>query len=351
VVRLSLLLVAGAACLSGLTAVALRGVLTWTPWWYPVLLLGCAGVLTHAAYARSALTAVLAVAMLIVALPVPWETTRSGNVGTAWRLDGRIHLADQRLDPPGKWLWLTVGRPLTVGELLAGRRDASGSIRGGQRLAHRPSLGEASAAVIGMRAAGVVVSAAAIIELSGPTRDDLPAVFRVFSVDGHIINTAAAWAAALTNMSAGSVMTDYDSVQLTVRDDIGFRRIDIIEQPDFDVVVGGSLARTPVGRWWRNQGAGNSHGVMVALIAYSHASGADVARGRTIAGTGSIRADGTLGPIGGLRHKAMAASRAGANILVFPQSQAQDLAGFEAGAMQLLGVADLSGAIAGLLSD
>jgi hypothetical protein len=318
------------------------------PWWYPAVFLGCAGILAHAAHGRNLLTALVGVGILMAAAPVPWETTRSGDVGTAWRLDGRIHVADQRLDPPGQWLWLTVGRPLTVGELLIGRRDARGSIRGGERLAHRPSLGEASAAVIGMRAAGMAVSASAMVELSGPTRDDLPAVLRVLTVDGQVINTVATWASALASIGLGSVIIGSDATYVTVRDDIGYRRIDIIEQPDFDVIVGGSLARTPAGRWWRNQGAGNSHGVMVALIAYSHASGVDLARGRTIAGTGTIRPDGSLGPIGGLRHKATAAVRAGASVLVFPESQASELDGFDPGAMQLLGVANLTSAIEGL---
>jgi hypothetical protein len=350
VLRVTLQVLAGTAGVSAVAAMTLRGSLTWIPWWYAAILLGCAGILIHAAHSGNLLTAILGVGLLVIALPVPWETTRSGDSGTAWRLDGRIRLADQRIDPPGKWLWLTVGRPLTVGEILAGRQEANGSIRGNTRLAHRPALGEASAAVIGLRAAGVNVNAAAIVELSGPTRDDLPAVLRVFTVDGQVVDTVAAWTSALANLRNGSVIVSSDAAHITVTSDIGYRRVDIIERPDFDVIVGGSLARTPAGRWWRNQGAGNSHGVMVALIAYGNASGNDLARGRTVAGTGSIRADGSIGPIGGLRNKASAAARAGAHVLVFPESQSQELAGFDSGAMQLLGVSDISGAIAGLLN-
>jgi hypothetical protein len=348
VLRVALCVVAGMAGASAITAIGLRGVLTWVPWWYPALLLCCAGVLVHAARSGTSSIAILACGLLIAAVPVPWETTRSGDVGTAWRLDGRIHVANQRLDPPGRWLWLTVGRPLTIGELLAGRRDIKGSIRGGERMAHRPSLGEASAAVVGLRAAGVDVSAAAIIELSKPTRDNLPKILRVATVDGLAIGTVAAWASALANLRNGSVIIGSDATQVTVGEDLGFEHIDLIERPDFDVTVGGSLARTPMGRWWRNQGAGNSHGVMVALVAYSSASGVDLARGRTVAGTGSIRADGSLGRIGGLRDKAKAAARAGADVLVFPVSQIQELHGFDPKGMQLLGVPDLNSAIEGL---
>jgi Lon-like protease len=98
----------------------------------------------------------------------------------------------------------------------------------------------------------------------------------------------------------------------------------------------------------RNLSVGSSHGVIVALTVYADASGHDLARGRHIAGTGRIAGDGSVGPIGGLAAKAAAARRAGADVLVFPGSQVGELAGFDPGAMKLVGVGTLEEAIAAL---
>jgi PDZ domain-containing protein len=87
---------------------------------------------------------------------------------------------------------------------------------------------------------------------------------------------------------------------------------------------------------------------MVALIAYAHGSGRDLAGGRTIAGTGRVFADGSVGTIGGLRAKATAARDAGADVLLFPASQQDRLDGFDPGSMRLVPITSLDAAIAAL---
>jgi hypothetical protein len=339
-----------AACaLGGLATLAVRGHMAWVPWWYPSALLVGGTAVVAALRHRTPLVAAAAAVALIAALPVPWETTHAGTAGSAWRMDGRMSMDGQTVDPPGRWLWLTVGRPLTVAELVAGRRDPAGSVRGGQRLASRPAHNEAAAAVVGLRAAGIDVVTAATIEMSRPLREGLPSLLQVASLDGTAVTTVLQWQSLLAARGPESLLVALDGTVVDVSHDLGYRLIDIIERPDFDVVVGGRLAHTPPGRWWRNRSAGGSHGMLVALAAYAHASGADLARGRTIAGTGAITADGTLRPIGGLRHKATAAMRAGADVLVFPAMQAGELEGFDAGGMRLLAAHDLDGVISGLM--
>jgi hypothetical protein len=100
--------------------------------------------------------------------------------------------------------------------------------------------------------------------------------------------------------------------------------------------------------WFRNLDLGRSHGTMVALTTYAQASGEDLAQGRHIAGTGGIRGDGTVTKIGGLEAKARAARRAGADVLVFPAEQVDELEGFDARGMRLVPVETLSEAIAWL---
>ena len=64
---------------------------------------------------------------------------------------------------------------------------------------------------------------------------------------------------------------------------------------------------------------GPSAGLMIALTVYDQVlPGVDVARGRTVAGTGSIDGDGRVGPIGGAGLKVLAAERAGADVFLAP---------------------------------
>jgi hypothetical protein len=230
---------------------------------------------------RWRITGATAAAVLLVAmLPVPWMTVRSDNPpGTAWRLDGRVVLDGVTLDPPGRWYWLTVGRPPTVAEVVISW------VRGSDE-------------VIDMRDGPVI---------SQP-------------ISSEPIAVAAGLAAA------GQL-----------------RPID-----DLDVTVGGRLASTPLGRWYRGLAVGRSHGLMVALVTYSHVSGDDLARGRTIAGTGAIEPDGQVVRVGGLLPKARAAARAGADVMVFPAEQIHELDGFDPGAMRLVPVSTLDEAIAAL---
>jgi PDZ domain-containing protein len=87
---------------------------------------------------------------------------------------------------------------------------------------------------------------------------------------------------------------------------------------------------------------------MVALVAYTHASGEEIGRGLTIAGTGTINPRGEVGRIRGLVAKAGAARDTGADVLLFPAGQQDELAGFDAGGMTLLPVATIDEAISSL---
>ena len=115
--------------------------------------------------------------------------------------------------------------------------------------------------------------------------------------------------------------------------------------PPANAYLGGPLARTLPGRWFRNLSVGRSHGLIVALAAYAWSSGHDLARGRAIAGTGAVQPDGSVAPIASLAAKATAARDAGVQVLVYPAVQEHDLAKFDPGTMQLMPVASVSEAI------
>ncbi|KMY53522.1 hypothetical protein AC623_05590 [Bacillus sp. FJAT-27231] len=66
---------------------------------------------------------------------------------------------------------------------------------------------------------------------------------------------------------------------------------------------------------------GPSAGLMFSLEIYNQLVKEDVAKGRKIAGTGTIAPDGTVGRIGGIAQKVVAADRAGAEIFLAPDDK------------------------------
>ena len=72
---------------------------------------------------------------------------------------------------------------------------------------------------------------------------------------------------------------------------------------------------------------GPSAGLMFALGLYDALTPEDITGGSTIAGTGEIHLDGTVGPIGGIADKVIAAERAGASVMLVPADNMEELRG------------------------
>lgn len=66
---------------------------------------------------------------------------------------------------------------------------------------------------------------------------------------------------------------------------------------------------------------GPSAGLMFALGIYDLLERGNLTRGRTIAGTGEIALDGTVGPVGGIRQKVESARRARADVFIVPSGE------------------------------
>jgi Lon-like protease len=73
----------------------------------------------------------------------------------------------------------------------------------------------------------------------------------------------------------------------------------------------------------QGQIGGPSAGLMLALTVYDLADPIDLARGRTIAGTGTIDIAGHVGPVGGVAQKVAAAKEAGAKMFLVPADEAR----------------------------
>ncbi|MDO3410744.1 SepM family pheromone-processing serine protease [Saccharibacillus sp. CPCC 101409] len=80
------------------------------------------------------------------------------------------------------------------------------------------------------------------------------------------------------------------------------------DNPDDEVV----FTQTQVG--------GPSAGLMFTLEIYNQLTPGDLTRGYRIAGTGTIKADGTVGEIGGVQHKVVAAREKGAELFFVPRA-------------------------------
>ena len=297
----------------------------------------------------------LAAVSIVALCPVPWmQADLRHPPGSAWRLDGHLLINGDTVDPPGSWYWLTVGRPPIVAEVvrgwLADEDSAPTSMRHG-RLVMRPSVTEPAAAAVGLRRAGWPVEVDVLVEVSDPIDDRFPGRAVLAMVNGIELTTPDSWDRAVRGLhDVNTFTTSTGELYEFTGPTIPFRHVDVIEAPreGVDAVVGGPLARTLPGSWFRDLALGSSHGLMVALLSYAYGSGDDLAGGRAIAGTGKIRSDGSVGSIGGLRAKATAARSVGADVLLFPAQQRAQLAGFEPGSMRLAPVASLDEAIEAL---
>ncbi|MCF3120591.1 hypothetical protein IPZ68_12900 [Streptomyces arenae] len=74
-------------------------------------------------------------------------------------------------------------------------------------------------------------------------------------------------------------------------------------------------------------------------------SGGDLTGGRTIAGTGTIEADGRIGPVGGVALKTKAARRDGATVFLVPKAECSDASAELPKGLQLIPVTTLKGTV------
>jgi hypothetical protein len=93
---------------------------------------------------------------------------------------------------------------------------------------------------------------------------------------------------------------------------------------------------------------GASGGLMLALEIVDRLVREDLARGRRVAGTGTIAPDGRVGPVGGIAHKVAVAEDVGADFFLVPAEQF-DEAEIAAVRVHVVPVSDLDDALFALL--
>src|SRR5210317_320076 len=74
---------------------------------------------------------------------------------------------------------------------------------------------------------------------------------------------------------------------------------------------------------------GPSAGLMMALNVYNNLIPEDITNSMIVAGTGTIEIDGSVGPVGGIKQKIIAAKRAGAELILVPVANFEEASQFE----------------------
>ncbi|WP_396655094.1 PDZ domain-containing protein [Microbacterium sp.] len=97
-----------------------------------------------------------------------------------------------------------------------------------------------------------------------------------------------------------------------------------------------------------NNVGGPSAGMMFALGIIDVLTPGELNGGESVAGTGTITADGEVGPIGGIRQKLYGARSAGAEWFLAPQSNCDEVVGHVPDGLRVFSVGDLDDALAAL---
>ena len=170
------------------------------------------------------------------------------------------------------------------------------------------------------------VSVVGILDDS-PVKDKLLKGDVLNSINGEEISSATEFIATLRRYQIGDVVTiglerDFDGETKNI--EVETKLIEHIEYEGEPMV--GFLATTVNERFdfpfeidikTGNVG-GPSAGLMMALNVYNNLIPEDITNSMIVAGTGTIEIDGSVGPVGGIKQKIIAAKRAGAELILVP---------------------------------
>ena len=94
---------------------------------------------------------------------------------------------------------------------------------------------------------------------------------------------------------------------------------------------------------------GPSAGLMMALNVYNNLIPEDITNSMVVAGTGTIEIDGSVGPVGGIKQKIIAAKRAGAELILVPVANFEEAKPFETDNTSIVAVKSFDDALSVIL--
>ena len=181
----------------------------------------------------------------------------------------------------------------------------------------------------------------------GPSVGKLQAGDSVQAVDGTPVATVEQFTSYLKNTKPGQPVTvDFRRknappgvAQITLGSNkdrkYGFAGLSVMNAPWAPFVVDFNLANV----------GGPSAGLMFSLAVVDKLTTGNLAGSKFVAGTGTIKADGTVGRIGGIVHKMTAARDAGATVFLVPAENCYEATSDKLPGLQLVKVDNLGGAV------
>jgi PDZ domain-containing protein len=217
-----------------------------------------------------------------------------------------------------------------------------------QRNTEQFSRSQSAAETAAMRELGypVRVSVGEVVE-DGPADGVLQAGDLITEVNGEEVSDLADLQGAIAGEPVGATLT----VDYTREGEPGTSEVTTVaDQDDPDTPRIGIIAALVVDHPYElsielEEIGGPSAGLMFALGIIDKLEPADLTGGEIIAGTGSINADGTVGAIGGIPQKLIAARDAGATTFLVPAANCQEAVSNAPSGMLLIEVETLAGAL------
>ena len=213
---------------------------------------------------------------------------------------------------------------------------------------------QSSAATAAARQLGFRVAVVRVQELGerSPAQGKLEPGDVLRSVDGKDVRDAAELRALIGQKRVGDVVTigyERDGAPGTVEVRTGVGGGDGERRPVIGVVTEEEPLKAPFTVTITLEDVGGpSAGLMFALGILDKLGAASLTGGRFIAGTGEIRSDGTVGAIGGISQKLVAAKAKGAAAFLVPEGNCAEAASRPPAGLPLIKVATLQDALAGL---
>lgn len=159
------------------------------------------------------------------------------------------------------------------------------------------------------------------VQKNSKFRHDIQVGDTITKVDGKHFNTAQGFQKYIAAKKVGTPLTvTYTRDGKTRTSTHKLVKLSATNKPGIGIILTNNMKVKTDVPVKVNAGAygGPSGGLMFSLQIYQQISGENLQRGRKIAGTGTISADGAVGEIGGIDKKIIAAHRAGAKIFFAP---------------------------------
>mgnify|MGYP001162930584 FL=1 len=166
-----------------------------------------------------------------------------------------------------------------------------------------------------------------------PVKDKLLKGDLLTTINGELIFSASEFIATLRKYDIGETVTigltrdiDGKGTEISISTEliehieydnepmVGFLATTVNERFDFPFEI--DIKTGNVG--------GPSAGLMMALNVYNNLIPNDITNSLIVAGTGTIEIDGSVGPVGGIRQKVIAAKRAGSELILVPTANYEE---------------------------